>query len=455
MWALPLLLAATTIDGGAALRHASSLASLGPHPWGSPRAAAAAEYVAAQFRAAGLADVGFHEFESQGRRGRNVVGTLRGEGPEFLIVGAHHDSAPEAPGAYDDGGGVGVMIEVARALAHEPRPRTIVFVSWDGEESESVSDEKAAGSRAYVRSLGPQARSLVAVVDIEMSGFAAGSPTLHPIAYEDPLRPGAQAIAPGWLVRAALQGARRAGSPLQVGDPLISWLYQPAVRTFRVRLYGDDISFVQAGLPAIFLSDSSFAYFYPHYHQPGDTADKLSPEALEKMGRAVLGVVAGLQGVTPGSPSDPIWFAAGGLVLGATLVLGVGVASLLQGLLKAYRTGGRLLAMRAAHAALFLVLLWRHPVPAVWVFLLPNLLAPLLRRRVALAVGLLPLAGLLILGLAAWLRSTGPDGGAVSGVWLAPWETGLALAALVLAYLPAASSPGPRPRRLRMRPVRS
>jgi hypothetical protein len=57
-----LLLAAATaggaaVDGNAALRHASALASLGPHPWGSPRARAAAAYVAAQLRAAGLSEV--------------------------------------------------------------------------------------------------------------------------------------------------------------------------------------------------------------------------------------------------------------------------------------------------------------------------------------------------------------------------------------------------------------
>jgi aminopeptidase YwaD len=451
MWALPLLLAAT-FDGSAALRHASSLASLGPHPWGSPRGRAAAEYVAAQFRQVGLAEVAFHEFEGGGRSGRNVVGTLRGAGSELLIIGAHHDSVPEAPGAYDDGGGVGVLIEAARVLAHEPRSRTLVFVSWDAEESESVSAEKAAGSRAYVRSLGPSVRDLVAVLDIEMSGFGAGSPTLHPIAYADPLRPGAQLVAPGWLVRTALAGAREASSPLNVGDPLIAWLYQPAVRVFRARLYGDDISFVQAGLPAVFVSDSSFAYFYPHYHQPSDTADKLSPQALEKMGKTVLGAVRALDKISRGPTSDPTWFAAGGYVLGAPVVFGLGAFSLVPGLLRTSR--GRGLALRLLHAGLFLTLLWRHPVAAAWIFLLPNLLPPLVRPRWAVPLGLLPLLGLLALGLFAWLRSVGPSGSAIAGVWLAPWEIGLVLLALLLAFVPMASAPGRGPRRLRMRPVR-
>jgi hypothetical protein len=61
---LPALLLGAAFDGQAALRHASALAALGPHPWGSPRAGAAAQYVAAQLRSAGLADVRFQDFDT-------------------------------------------------------------------------------------------------------------------------------------------------------------------------------------------------------------------------------------------------------------------------------------------------------------------------------------------------------------------------------------------------------
>ena len=50
MCSLLAALLAASIDGEAALRHASALAALGPHPWGSPRSHPAAEYVAAQLR---------------------------------------------------------------------------------------------------------------------------------------------------------------------------------------------------------------------------------------------------------------------------------------------------------------------------------------------------------------------------------------------------------------------
>ena len=426
--ALLLSVAAGAFDGEAALRHASALAALGPHPWGSPRSAAAAAYVASQLRAAGLADVRLQEFESHGIRGANVVGVLRGAAPEFVVLGAHHDSAPGATGAYDDGGGVGVLIESARVLARRPRPpRTVVFASWDGEEAESHGvGGSAAGSRDHARSLGAEGRNLVAVLDVEMCGWGKGRPVFHPIPYADPLRPGSYVVTPAWLMRAALQAARRSPASAGVGDPILSWLYQPAVRTFRVRLYGDDVSFLQSGLPAVFASDSSFTAFYPYYHQAEDTPDKIDAASLARMGAVALAVVEGLVRAPRGPASEPTWFAAFGFVLGAVPLLVLGVLSVVPGL--AADRGRRFFNVRLAQAAVFGLLLWRHPVPALWIFLVANVATALPRRRWTAPLALLPLALLLVLGAAAWRR------GFVAGLWVQPWEIGAAAVAMVLLF---------------------
>ena len=112
---------AAAIDGEAALRHASVAGGARPASLGlAARPAVAAQYVEAELRAAGLADVRLQPFTAGGIAGANVVGVLRGSGgPEFVVLGAHHDTAPDAPGAYDDGGGVGVLIETARVLARQ------------------------------------------------------------------------------------------------------------------------------------------------------------------------------------------------------------------------------------------------------------------------------------------------------------------------------------------------
>ena len=442
---LSCLLLAAALDGEAALRHASALAALGPHPWGSSRAPVAAEYVASQFRAVGLQEVRLQAFESHGIRGSNAIGVLRAPGPEFVVLGAHHDTAPAAPGAYDDGGGVGVLIEAARVLARQPsRPRTLVFASFDGEEAWSTGKTTTAGSRAYVESLGSEARNMTAAFVVEMSGFKGGTPVLHPIAYADPLGPGRSVIAPGWLVKATLAGAREGGSPLGIGDPLLGWLYQPAVRTFRVRLYGDDLSFVQAGLPAVFASDSSFSAFYPWYHQATDTADKLDAGALGRMGASVLASVAALERMPRGSGADPVWFAVGGRVLGGGWLYALGALCVLPSLVLSLSQGGAAIGARSLQAALFALLLWRHPVPVLWVFLLPSLFTPA-RRRWLSALSLLPLLALLALGAGAARR------GYVSGVWLAPWELAVAVGAFALLWLRPPPTSARVPKRTRGR----
>lgn len=423
------LLLALTIDGDAALRHASRLAALGPHPWGSPRARVAATYVAEQLRDAGLSEVRFHEFEAQGVRGTNVIGVLRGQASETVVIAAHHDTAPEAPGAYDDGGGVGVLIEAARALARERRSRTFVFASFDGEEAWSRGTTTLAGSRAWIESLGAEARRIVAVLDVEMCGWTEGTPVLHPLPYADPLRRGTFVAAPPWLVEAALHGSGAAGVPFSVGDPRLSWVYQPAVRLLRIRLYGDDQAFLQQGIPGLMLSDSSFSRFYPWYHESGDTADKLEARSLERMGRAVLGAATAVERATPGTSAPEPWFAAFGQVAGAQVLLVVGFASLLPGLVRSLGGGGLFFVARLLHGALFAVVLWRHPVPALWTFLLPNLATGLTRSRGAAAVSVVPVLSLAVVGTLAWQR------GMAFGFWPRPWELVVAGLAFLLVWV--------------------
>jgi hypothetical protein len=269
---------------------------------------------------------------------------------------------------------------------------------------------------------------MVAAFAIEMSGWKGGAPVLHPIAYADPREKGRAVIAPAWLVRAALDGAREARAPLAVGDPYLPWLYQPAVRAFRVRFYGDDLSFLQAGHPALFASDSSFSLFYPDYHEASDAADKLDADALERMGRAALGVVRALARVPRGPAEEPHWFAAFGRVVDWPWLLGLGALSLLPGLRAGYRAGTLPFAVRLLQAVGFGLLLFRHPVPALWVFLVPQLLLPFTRRWWAVALSLLPLASLATLGVAAWWR------GVVDGLWLAPWQLAVAAVTLLLAF---------------------
>src|SRR5687768_11083669 len=74
---------------------------------------------------------------------RNVIGTVRGREPGYVVVGAHYDTKdiPGFVGANDGASGTAVVAELARTIR---RPRhTLQFIFFDGEESpRGVSDRR-------------------------------------------------------------------------------------------------------------------------------------------------------------------------------------------------------------------------------------------------------------------------------------------------------------------------
>ena len=159
----------------------------------------------------------------------------------------------------------------------------------------------------------------------------------------------ARSSRPPGVMRAALGGSRRAGVALGVGDPYLSWLYQPAVRTFRVRLYGDDLSFLQAGLPAIVhlrLVLHPLLSLVP----PADRHRRTSStrRRWRGWGRAVVGATLALAALPATRVAERDWFAAFGYVAGAPVLWVAGLAALVPG-----PDGGaprRRIALRGAHA---------------------------------------------------------------------------------------------------------
>jgi hypothetical protein len=86
-------------------------------------------------------------------------------------------------------------------------------------------------------------------------------------------------------------------------------------------------------------------------------------------------------------------------------------------------------SLRLLHAALFGLLLYRHPVPALFAFFLWNVLTAFGPRLLGLVLGALPVLALATVGALAWAR------GLVTGVHPAVWELVLGgfAAALALA----------------------
>ncbi len=79
----------------------------------------------------------------------NIIAEVKGDSrPEqFVVLGAHYDTAPDVAGALDNASGVGVLLELARLFARKGSRRSLRFVAWGGEEAGLI------GSTYYINEL--------------------------------------------------------------------------------------------------------------------------------------------------------------------------------------------------------------------------------------------------------------------------------------------------------------
>lgn len=179
-----------------------------------------------------------------------------------LVVGAHLDTVPQAPGAEDNASGVGVVLAVAAASSGRRTRLPVVFVAFGAEEPRGPGDDDHHyGSRRYVAGMSAAQRAAVrGMVSLDRVGVGATVP-VGSAGETDPVQ------------RSLLAAARRAGVPA-VPDP-------------RQRS-SDHWSFVRAGLPGARLGSTPYAA----YHDAGDVPSVVSPAQLERVGRLLLAWLA-------------------------------------------------------------------------------------------------------------------------------------------------------------------
>jgi len=192
----------------------------------------------------------------------NVLAYLPGNDPqktdETLVIGAHRDHFGQQagllfPGADDNASGTAVLLEVSRAMAkaNARNKRTIVFVSFSGEEQGLV------GSRLYLERPVTPISSTKAMINIDHAGIGNGRLTIGVTGFEK---------------NVALEAGRTAG----LTEKLDVFGFFPG---------GDHVPFKEAGVPTITVVSGGL---HPHFHQPTDTADTISPEILQTVARYVL-----------------------------------------------------------------------------------------------------------------------------------------------------------------------
>jgi len=132
---------------------------IGSRPSSSRNERRARQYVAKQFRTAGL-DVDVDHFRVSGRgRSENVIGRFDRPGDCLVILMSHTDSVPPGHGAIDNASGVGVLVALAPRLAGLDPGCDVWLVATGSEERQVTGLPYHAGAAALVKQVKAEGRA--------------------------------------------------------------------------------------------------------------------------------------------------------------------------------------------------------------------------------------------------------------------------------------------------------
>jgi len=207
----------------------------------------------------------------------NVYAIKRGSTDAYILLMAHHDIVPwTTEGANDNGGGLAVLIELARVFANRDTKHGIIFLSPDAEETGLHGSERFAATFSG---------EVVAAISIDMCTWKDHE-GVAPYAFMYP----PSTFSDGGIVFLLQKAGSVGGAAKVLGTDI-------AVATSRLLLIiggTDSMPFVKRGVVALGIVDWPL---YPYWHKPEDSIDKVSSESLREVGvlveRLVLSIDRG------------------------------------------------------------------------------------------------------------------------------------------------------------------
>lgn len=164
----------TAYSAHRAFAHVENIARA-PHPLGTPEHERVRDYLINELREMGvqadvLSGITSSRFFGGAAHVQNIFASVPGSDPEkTIMLMAHYDTVPNAPGAGDDASGVAAILETVRALTAEGTPKNNVWILFtDGEERGLL------GARYFV-DYHPGADSVDLVMNVEARGSSGPS----------------------------------------------------------------------------------------------------------------------------------------------------------------------------------------------------------------------------------------------------------------------------------------
>lgn len=272
--------AAAGVSGTSALDFTRRAVAFGPRPPGSAANHALQNYILGELQKDGC-DVIEDAFTAKTPQGmiamRNIIARFPGKASggtrRAIAITGHFDTkffpGRKFVGASDGGSSTGLLLELARVLAHQPRVDDVYLVFLDGEEAfgEWSDTDSLYGSRHLAERWGRDGtlRRLKALINVDMIG-------------DKNLDIPQESNGDMALNKLIWQTASDLG-------------YKAFFINQQISEEDDHIPFIRAGAPAVDLIDID----YPPWHTDNDTMDKLSAQSMEIVGTVVYEVIQRLE----------------------------------------------------------------------------------------------------------------------------------------------------------------
>ncbi|WP_085506452.1 M28 family metallopeptidase [Thalassobacillus devorans] len=172
---------------------------------------------------------------------------------QIVMVGAHHDSVSNGPGANDDASGVGAVLELAKVMANTPTDTELRFATYGAEEKGLVGSYHYAGSLSE-----EEVDNIVGHFQLDMVGSRDAGELIM--------------FTPDGEKNLVTDYGSAAGARVSETVP-----YGQLGRS-------DHVPFFKRGIPAALFIHAPLE---PWYHGPEDTIDKISKEKLQDVGEIV------------------------------------------------------------------------------------------------------------------------------------------------------------------------
>lgn len=243
----------------------------------------AALYIEGALRVLGFEPVR-QTFDAQDETVWNIEATIEpATAPaESLVIGAHYDSAGDAPGANDNGTGVAALLEIARTLKAAPPPRHRIRLVFFVNEEPPFFQTDLMGSRQYAAWLLDRRERVAGMIALETLGAFSDAPGSQ--RYPRPfglVLPNAG----NFIAFVAMPGSRAFMHDAlgtfrsQTRFPTIGGVAPAIVQGID---WSDHASFAAHGIPSLMITDTA-VFRYPHYHRITDTPDKVDYDRLARI----------------------------------------------------------------------------------------------------------------------------------------------------------------------------